>query len=59
MFEGAPAYSLRLFTGVLGWKKEDVEALLGEVQKILKDRSCHIYTMVHFIFGQKPLVSRP
>ncbi|QKX56299.1 uncharacterized protein TRUGW13939_03400 [Talaromyces rugulosus] len=55
MYEGIGSYSMRLYTGVLKWKKEDVEALLAEVQKILKDRSVHIYTMVHFVYGQKPL----
>ncbi|EED23776.1 methyltransferase LaeA-like, putative [Talaromyces stipitatus ATCC 10500] len=54
MFEGVTSYSLRLYTNVLKWPKEEVEALLGEVRKILKDRSCHIYTLVHFVYGQKP-----
>lgn len=54
MYEGMMAYSLRLFTGVLDWKKEEVEALLSEVQKVLLDKTCHIYTLVHFIYAQKP-----
>lgn len=55
MFEGIGSYSMRLYTGVLKWEKEDVEALLAQVQSILKDRSVHIYTMVHFVYGQKPV----
>ncbi|OKL59266.1 hypothetical protein UA08_05678 [Talaromyces atroroseus] len=54
MFEGIPSYSLRLYTSVLNWPKDKVEALLAEVQNILKDRSCHLYTLVHFVYGQKP-----
>lgn len=54
MYEGMNSYSLRLFTTVLGWKVEEVEALLNEVRKILTDRSVHIYTLVHFIYGQRP-----
>uniref|UniRef100_A0A364KKN3 Methyltransferase domain-containing protein n=1 Tax=Talaromyces amestolkiae TaxID=1196081 RepID=A0A364KKN3_TALAM len=54
MFEGMASYSLRLYTNVLKWPKEEVEVLLNEVQNILKDRSCHIYTLVHFVYGQKP-----
>ena len=54
MYEGMHAYSLRLFTTVLGWTVEEVEALLTEVRKILTDRSIHIYTLVHFIYGQRP-----
>jgi hypothetical protein len=54
MYEGIPSYSLRLYTGILGWKKEDVDKRVAEVQSILKDRSVHIYTMVHFVFAQKP-----
>jgi hypothetical protein len=54
MYEGLTAYSLRLFTGVLDWKKEEVEALLSEVRKVLLDRTCHIYTVVHFVYARKP-----
>ncbi|KAN0085261.1 S-adenosyl-L-methionine-dependent methyltransferase [Elaphomyces granulatus] len=54
MYEGLTAYSLRLFTGVLNWKKEEVEALLSEVRKVLLDRTCHIYTVVHFVYARKP-----
>jgi hypothetical protein len=57
MSEGMTSYSMRLLTTVLKWEKDEVEALLGEVQKVLRDRSCHLYTMVHFVFGQKPLSS--
>lgn len=58
MLEGLSAYSLRLYTNVLKWPKEEVEALLADVQKILKDRSCHIYTLVHFVYGQRPPLSK-
>lgn len=54
MFEGMVSYSLRLYTNVLKWPKEEVEMLLEEVKSILKDRSCHLYTLVHFVYGQKP-----
>jgi hypothetical protein len=54
MHEGMISYSLRLFTGVLNWKKEEVETLLAEVQKVLADRTCHIYTLIHFVYAQKP-----
>lgn len=54
MFEGMTSYSLRLYTNVLNWPKEEVELLLNDVRKILRDRSCHIYTLVHFVYGQKP-----
>ncbi|KAL1968829.1 hypothetical protein VTN77DRAFT_1190 [Rasamsonia byssochlamydoides] len=54
MYEGLSSYSLRLYTSVLNWKKEEVDALLEDVRNVLKDRSCHIYTLVHFVYGQKP-----
>jgi hypothetical protein len=55
MFDGMVSYSLRLYTNVLKWPKQEVEVLLNDVQRILKDRSCHIYTLVHFVYGQKPV----
>ncbi|KAL2000819.1 hypothetical protein VTN02DRAFT_2579 [Thermoascus thermophilus] len=55
MYEGMEAYSLLLFTRVLGWTREEVDALLGEVRQVLRDRSIRLFTKVHFVYGQKPL----
>jgi hypothetical protein len=41
LYEGLQAMSLRLFTRFLGWSPEDVEMLLLEVRKDLRDHKIH------------------
>ena len=41
LYEGLQAMSLRLFTRFLGWAPEDVEMLLLEVRKDLRDPKIH------------------
>jgi len=40
---GLEAFTLRLFTGMLGWQPEEAEALLAKVRKDLRDKSIHAY----------------
>lgn len=42
--EAAPAYSLALFTRVLGWQKEEVEVLMAGVRSDLNNTNYHLYT---------------
>ncbi|EXJ93591.1 hypothetical protein A1O1_01983 [Capronia coronata CBS 617.96] len=44
MTEAAPAYSLALFTRVLGWEKEEVEVLMSGVRNDLRNLKYHLYT---------------
>ncbi|KAF9893354.1 hypothetical protein FE257_011786 [Aspergillus nanangensis] len=53
MLEALDAYSLALFTRVLGWRLEDVQMLLVRVRKDLLDRSLHIYARFYLVYGQK------
>ncbi|EER45662.1 methyltransferase [Histoplasma capsulatum var. duboisii H88] len=53
MFQALGAYSSAPLIRILGWKPSEVEILLAAVRRDLKDRSIHIYTKVHFIYGQK------
>lgn len=39
--EGLEAFSLRLFTQVLGWKAEDVYQLLANVRKDIRNPKIH------------------
>ena len=41
--EAAPAYSLALFTRVLGWEKEEVEVLMAGVRNDLNNTKYHLY----------------
>ncbi|KAL2424331.1 Methyltransferase pytC [Exophiala dermatitidis] len=55
MTEAAPAYSLALFTRVLGWQKEEVEVLMAGVRSDLRNLKYHLYTRMHVVWGRKPL----
>lgn len=54
MFEAIPPYLYALFTRVLGWEKSEIEALVAGIRSELSDLSLHLYTKVHFVYGQKP-----
>ncbi len=40
---GLEAFSLGLYTRVLGWKKEEVEIFLMKVRNDMNDRKIHAY----------------
>lgn len=44
MMEALQAYSLALFTRVLGWEQAQVEVLLSGVRTDLKNLKYHLYT---------------
>ncbi|KAJ5654340.1 hypothetical protein N7490_001343 [Penicillium lividum] len=54
MLEAMPPYCVALFTRVLGWNRVEVEGLLAGVRFELKDLSCHLYSKVHIVYGQRP-----
>jgi hypothetical protein len=41
--EGLEPYSLALLTRVLGWDRLQIETMLAEVRKDLRDRRVHMY----------------
>jgi hypothetical protein len=43
LLEVAHGITMSVFTRALGWKAEDVEALLAEVRENLQDRRIHTY----------------
>ena len=52
--DGLEAFAFRLFTQHLGWKREEVEVLLAEVRKDLRDPRIHAQYSFHVAYGQKP-----
>lgn len=44
MLEALQAYSLALFTRVLGWEQAEVEILLAGVRRDLYNLKYHLYT---------------
>lgn len=53
MLEALEAYSLALFTRVLGWSVARIQLLLVHVRKELLDRSLHVYSRYYVVYGQK------
>ncbi|RJE25347.1 Methyltransferase [Aspergillus sclerotialis] len=53
MMDGLEAYSLALYTRVLGWTPEETRAFLAKVRREIVDRSIHLYTKFYFVYGQK------
>jgi hypothetical protein len=41
VLNGLEGLSMRLYTGVLGWKEEDILGLLGRVRRDLADPRVH------------------
>jgi hypothetical protein len=41
VLNGLEGLSMRLYTGVLGWKEEDIRGLLGRVRRDLADPRVH------------------
>lgn len=50
-------YSLPLFTGTLGWSKEDTDAFLARVREELQQQkdNLRLYSYFHVVAGQKPV----
>ncbi|KAK2750376.1 hypothetical protein FQN57_003856 [Myotisia sp. PD_48] len=48
-------FTVALFTKVLGWAREDVDAFLVDVSAELQNRDVHAYWPVYIVYGQKPL----
>jgi len=48
------SYSLALLTRVLGWEVQEVQVLIANTRKELKNRGVHAYCNMHFIYGRKP-----
>ncbi|KAH8821322.1 S-adenosyl-L-methionine-dependent methyltransferase [Xylogone sp. PMI_703] len=52
---GAEAISMALLTRAFGMTPAEVEVMLVDVRKDLKNRSIHAYNPVYIVYGQKPL----
>ncbi|KAJ5306712.1 hypothetical protein N7508_005727 [Penicillium antarcticum] len=48
------AYSLALFTRVLGWSNEATQVFLAGVRRDIKNPAVHSYCYLHVVYGQKP-----
>ncbi|KXT03448.1 hypothetical protein AC578_1636 [Pseudocercospora eumusae] len=53
MLDGLDAFSVALFTKVLGWKVEEVQLFLREVREDAKRKSVHMIHHFHVVYGQR------
>ncbi|TEA19264.1 putative methyltransferase tdiE [Colletotrichum sidae] len=53
--EGVQGITMKIFTQVLGWTREEAEMLLLDVRKDMADRNIHAYLTIIAVWGQKPL----
>lgn len=56
LLDSVEAYSLALFTRVLGWELSRVHLFLALVRQELKDVKDHLYILTYVIYGRKPQV---
>ncbi|KAI9813029.1 MAG: hypothetical protein M1832_006420 [Thelocarpon impressellum] len=54
IMEGLDAFSMALFTRVLGWLPQEVEVMLAGVREDLRNPSIHAMFAFHFVYGRKP-----
>ncbi|KAL3476170.1 S-adenosyl-L-methionine-dependent methyltransferase [Aspergillus californicus] len=52
---GLHAFTIGLFTRVLGWSSAEVEILIAKCREEWKDSSIHAYQKVVFVSGRKPV----
>lgn len=54
LYEGFHGLSVKIFTQMLGWSIEELEALLMECRDELKRKNIHSYWKIWVIYAQKP-----
>ncbi|KAH9218270.1 S-adenosyl-L-methionine-dependent methyltransferase [Leptodontidium sp. 2 PMI_412] len=54
LISGIEAFSMAIFTRVLGWTKLEVDIFLGNVKKEMKDTRIHVYWNIFVVYGHKP-----
>ncbi|KAG8529897.1 uncharacterized protein KY384_005378 [Bacidia gigantensis] len=52
--DGLEGFTLRLYTQTLGWKAEEVQILLANVRKDLRNPKIHAQFDFYAVYGQKP-----
>lgn len=55
VLDSLEAYTLALFTRVLGWHLDHVHIFLAKVRAEIKDPRHHLYLFVYVVYGRKPL----
>ncbi|PTD08172.1 putative methyltransferase tdiE [Fusarium culmorum] len=48
------SYTPKLFQHALGWKEQEIQVLMAQVKKELRNPSVHLYLPVYIVWGRKP-----
>ncbi|KAE8396576.1 S-adenosyl-L-methionine-dependent methyltransferase [Aspergillus alliaceus] len=48
------AYTPALYTRVLGWSEEEMQAMMQKVKQEVSNRTLHLYLPCHVVYGRKP-----
>ncbi|KAF5026816.1 hypothetical protein F66182_1100 [Fusarium sp. NRRL 66182] len=48
------SYTPKLFEHALGWHAQEIQVLMAQVKKELRDPSVHLYLPVYIVWGRKP-----
>lgn len=54
MIMSVEAFTMALFTRILGWSAEETHVLMAGVRNEFADRNNHLVTIFHYLYGQKP-----
>lgn len=54
VLDSLEAYTLALFTRVLGWDANTVHIFLANVRAEIKDPKHHLFLFVYCVYGRKP-----
>ena len=49
------SFTLALLTRILGWSYEECQVLMAGIRSEFRDPKTHLYTVFHFVYGEKPL----
>jgi len=53
MLDGLEAFTINLFTNILGWSPEQVQLFLKDVREDARKRSVHMIHNFHVVYGQR------
>lgn len=48
------SYTPKLFEHALGWNEQEIQVLMAQVKKELRNPSVHLYLPVYIVWGRKP-----
>jgi hypothetical protein len=54
MCDAVESFTLAVLTRILGWGYDECLVLIANVRKDFRNKKNHLYSVRHFVYGQKP-----